>query len=193
MTTARQIITRAFKELQYFAEGEDPSAAAMADGLDALNSLIASWHNCGLLIAYPPGKTWVGDWAKNTSYAVDQATARNGCTYYCTVAHTSSDNDRPGASPNWSGYWVLFAETPMSLASTFWLDASHDRGVVALLAVEMAPNFNVEPRMLTLQKAREGLNAIHSQYFRVPNAQVDSGLVRMPSSIWPYQIPSVAS
>lgn len=193
MTTARQIITRAFKELQYFPEGENPSAEAMADGLDQLNSLLASWHNSGLLIFYPPGKRWVGDWKKNTSYAVDDAVNRNGNTYYCTAAVVSSINDEPGTSANWATYWTLYAETPMTLNSTFPLPTAHERGVVSLLAIEVAPLFNINPSAVTVMKAKDGMNAIYGQYFRVPEASVDPGITRMPSQIWPYQIPSVAS
>lgn len=193
MTTARQIIRRAVKELMYLAEGEDPSAETVSDGLDMLNGMIASWHHQGLMIFYPPGKTWVGDWKNNTTYAVNDAVSRNGNTYYCTTAHVSSINDEPGPSANWGTYWTLYAETPMTLDSTLAFDASHERGIVALLAVEMSPSFNLTPSPLTMRKADEGMTALYGAFYRVPLAQIDPGITRMPSQIWPYQIPSVAS
>jgi len=192
MTTARQIVTRALKLVSYYAENEEPSAASIADGLDALNAMLASWHNNGLLIFYPPGKNWLGDWKKNYVYAVDDAVSRNGSTYACAVAHTSTANDFPGSSANWGDYWTLYAETPMTLASTFPLEAHHERGVQALLAMDLAPMFNVEPSALVVRMANDGMNGIYGQYFRVPEASSDPGITRMPSQIWPYSIPSVS-
>jgi len=191
MTTARQICTRALKELVYFAEGETPSAESISDCLDALNGMMASWHNNGLLVFYPPGKNWLGDWKQNYTYAVDDAVSRSGRTYYCTTAHTSAANDRPGESSLWSSYWTLYAETPMTLETTFPLNPEHERGVVALLCVDIAPLFNKQPSPITLMKARDGMNAIYGQFFNVPNASVDSGITRMPSQIWPYSISQV--
>jgi hypothetical protein len=192
MTTAREIITRAFSLLQYYGEGESPSAQAMADGLAALNSLVASWHNDGLLVLYPPGKTWKGDWKKNYSYAVDDAVAVSGNTYYCTAAHSSTALDEPGRSPNYSSYWTLYAETPMTLASTFPLGTAHERGVQALLCMDLAPLFNMPVSQRVAEIAREGMAGIYGQYFKVPEASSDPGLTRMPSQIWPYSNSSVS-
>ena len=192
MTTARQIVTRALKLVMYTAEGETPSAESADDGLAALNSLMASWHNNGLLVFYPPGSNWLGEWKNNYGYAVGDGVNRNGATYSCSVAHTSSENDMPGSSPNWGNYWTLYAETPMTLASTFPLDASHERGVQALLAVELAPMFAVQINPLVLRMAADGMNAIYGQFFKVPEAASDSGITRMTSQIWPYSISSVS-
>lgn len=192
MTTARQIVTRALKLVMYTAEGETPSAESADDALAALNSLMASWHNNGLLVFYPPGSNWLGEWKKNYVYAVGDGVNRNGATYSCSVAHTSSANDLPGSSPNWGSYWTLYAETPMTLASTFPLDASHERGVQALLAVDLAPMFNLEVSPLVMRMAADGMNGIYGQYFKVPEAASDPGITRMPSQIWPYSIPSVS-
>lgn len=192
MTTARDIATRALKLLQYYAEGETPTPAAIADSLQAFNSLVASWHNDGLLIFYPPNTNWLGEWKKNYVYAVDDSVYRNGASYTCSVAHTSSANDLPGSSANWADYWTLYAETPMTLASTIPFDASHERGLVALVAQDLAPQFGVEISRRVAEMAREGLTAIYGQYFRIPEAASDPGITRMPSQIWPYSIPSVS-
>lgn len=191
MTTARDIVTRAIKLVGYYGEGEEPSAAAVRDGLQALNDLMASWHNQGLLVFWPPGTVYLGDWKASYVYAVGDAVSRSGNVYSCTAAHTSTTNDQPGNSPGWSSYWELYSETPLALSSTFPLDASHDRGVVAILALEVAPLFNVDPQATVVARAREGMVALYGTYFRVPNASVDSGITRMPSQIWPYSISQV--
>jgi hypothetical protein len=192
MTTAREIITRAFSLLQYYGEGESPSAQAMADGLAALNSMMASWHNDGLLVFYPPSSNWLGDWKKNYAYNVNDGVCVGGNTYTCAVVNTSTANDEPGRSPNWADYWTLYAETPMTLASTFPLGPAHERGVQALLCMDLAPLFNVPISPRIEQMANDGMNGIYGQYFKVPEASSDPGITRMPSQIWPYSVASVS-
>jgi len=193
MTTARTIVTRALKEMAYFAEGESPSAEAINDGLDALNGLIASWHNNGLLIYYPPGTNWRGEWVSGRLYAANDGVSRNGCTYSCSTDHTSTDDDKPGQSVNSGTYWTLYAETAMTLNSTLFFDASFERGIVSMLAMDLSSLFNVTPSPMTVVKAKDGLNAIYGRYFNVPLASSDPALTRMPSQIWPYTIPAVSN
>ena len=191
MTTARTIVTRALSELMYFAEGETPSAAAVADGLTALNSLMASWHTEGILWNFPPGTTWKKDWAVNITYSVNDSVARSGNTYTCTTAHLSSLNDKPGVSPDWADYWTLYAETPLTISSTFPLDAAYERGVVSMLAVELAPQFGKDPSPFTLRKASDGKTQIIAAFMPINPVSVDAGLTRMPSQIWPYNIDQI--
>lgn len=193
MTTARQIITRAFNEMMYYAEGEAPSAAAMADGLDLLNSMIASWHTVGMTIYYPPGTVWKDTWRTEKTYAVNDAVTLSGNVYVCILAHTSTPDDQPYQSVNGPTYWTLYAETPMTLDSTFFFPAHHERGIIALLAIELCPAFNMQPSALTVRKAMAGEQALYGQYFIVPLASADPGITRMPSQIWPYTIPNVSN
>ena len=193
MTTARQIVTRAFGELMFLDENETNTASQMADGLEALNSLIASWHTCGLSIYYPPGVTWQGEWRSGKVYASGNGVSVEGNTYTCGLAHTSSDDDKPGMSINSGTYWTLYAETSMGFDSTLFFPKQFERGIVAMLAVEIAPMFNMQPNPYTVAKAKEGMQAIYGQYFNVPLASSDPALTRMPSQIWPYTIPAVSN
>lgn len=188
MTTLRQICTRAFGELQYFPEGETPSAGAMADAVTALNSLVASWHTKGMLFYWPTGKTWRKAWATNTQYAVDDLVNRSGSLYVCTTLHTSSVNDRPGVSAAWSSYWTVYEETDLGLDDTIIVPREFDRGLVAMLAVEVAPMMGVNPSPFTMRKASEGETALLAAYMQIEPVGVDSGIIRMPSQIWPYNI-----
>lgn len=193
MTTARQIVTRAFGELMFLDENETNSDAQMSDGLEALNSMIASWHTDGLSIYYPPGVTWQGEWLSGKVYAALDGVSVNGNTYTCGTAHTSSDDDKPGKSINSGTYWTLYAETSMTFDSTFFFPKQFERGIVAMLAVEMAPMFSIQPSPLTLKKSTDGMSALYGQYFNVPLASSDPALTRMPSQIWPYTIPAVSN
>lgn len=188
MTTARQLIVRALGELQYFPEGESPSAGAVSDGLDALNALIASWHTESIIIAYPPATNWRGEWAERTVYAVNDSVSRSGNTYTCSTAHTASITDKPGVSQNGDTYWTLYAETPLTLSSSLPFPAPFERGVTSMLAVELGPMFGVDPSPLTLKKASDGKTALIAAYMQIQPVRVDNGLIRMPSQIWPYNI-----
>lgn len=195
MSTTRDVITRAFGELMFMAEGETPSAAAMSDALDALNDLLASWRTLGMVVVSVPGfptGNWRGDWQTNTSYAVSDAVMRSGSTYVCSTVHTSSLYDKPGVSPNWASYWTATAATTLALDDTFPVSAEFHRGIIAILAVEMAPKFNIDPKPLTMRKASEGLTALMAAFLPINPVRVDNGIIRMPSQIWPYNIDQVS-
>lgn len=192
MTTARQIIVRAIGELMYFPEGDEPSAGSVADGLTALNGLIASWQTEGIIINYPTGTNWRGEWYERAVYAVNDSISIGGATYRCILVHTASNYDRPGASANWSTYWTYYAETALTLTSTFPLPTPFERGVVSLLAIELAPAFGVEPSKYTSKKASDGKTALLAAYMPLSPVRIDNGLIRMPSQIWPYNVDIVS-
>ena len=188
MTTLRQVCTRAFGELQYFPEGEGPSAGAMADAVAAFNSLVASWHTRAMLFYWPSGKTWRKAWATNTGYAVNDLVSRSGSLYVCTTAHTSSVNDRPGVSAGWEAFWDVYREPALTLDDDIIFPPEFERGIIAMLAVEIAPMMGVNPSPFTMRKASEGETALLAAYMQIEPVAVDAGITRMPSQIWPYSI-----
>lgn len=50
--TAQQLVTRAYLLLNAVESGEDPTADESADGLDALNEMLANWAEDGLSVPY---------------------------------------------------------------------------------------------------------------------------------------------
>lgn len=48
MTTARDIVTMALKDLSVVESGEEPAGGEATDGLDALNQMLASWIYDGI-------------------------------------------------------------------------------------------------------------------------------------------------
>lgn len=191
MTTARDIVTRALSELRVVAAGETPSADDLAAGLDALNAMIAAWRTESIYITFPASTNWRGEWDTRVVYAVDDAVSRNGTCCTCTVAHTSSYYDMPIGSPNWASYWSLSSFTELAAGDTFPIPAQFERGVTAMLAVEIAPQFGTEPSPLTMRRASEGKTALFAAYMQITPARVDNGLIRMPSQIWPYNIDQI--
>jgi len=53
MTTARDIIKRALRQIGELASGEDPPAEDAADALTALNGMLAAWEIDGIRIGLP--------------------------------------------------------------------------------------------------------------------------------------------
>lgn len=192
MTKIREICTWAFGELQYFAEGETPSAGAMADAVRSLNRLVSSWHTMGMLIFWPTGKNWRSTWAVNTTYAVDDAVSRSGSIYVCTAVHTSSLADKPGVSANWASYWSIYRETAVAIDDDFPLPPEFEMGVTAMLAVQLGKIMGVTPGDQTRIDARAGETALYAAYLPINPVTVDNGLIRMPSQIWPYNIDQVS-
>lgn len=50
MSTSNEIVTKAMRRLGLVAPGESPSAADQQAGVDALNSMIASWKTMGVVV-----------------------------------------------------------------------------------------------------------------------------------------------
>lgn len=81
----------------------------------------------------------------------------------------------------WEQLGVDVNHTAYALGTTFALDAKHERGVVALLAIDIAGPFS-EPISADLaRRGREGWDALSSDYWLFDDMQVDSALQRMPS------------
>jgi len=196
MTTARDICTRALKELMFTAEGESPSSESMSDTLAALNGMLARWRTDGMVIpelaTFPTGVTWRGDWTTNINYSVSDAVMRSGSVYKCSAAHTSSTYDKPGVSPNWATYWTAYPFTDLTLDQAWPMGSEFTSGIVSMLCVEMSPSFNIDPKPFTVGRANACMTALLAAYLPIKPVQVDNGLIRMPSQIWPYQIDQVS-
>jgi hypothetical protein len=116
VSTSAQIVARALKRINVVAAGEDPSAVDAADGLAALNAMIAGWAADGINI-----------------------------------------------SP----------DVP--------LPSKHEEGVVAMLAVRLAPDYGRMPSPLVTEAANEGMYRLEADYISAPLARFDTALVDMPS------------
>jgi hypothetical protein len=116
MSSSAQIVTRAYKRLGLVEPGEDPAADMAADGLAALNAMLASWAAHGVNV-----------------------------------------------SP----------DVP--------LPAKHEKGVTALLAVDLSAEYpgSLTPRVEA--DAADGWQALQADYISAPLATFDCALVGMPS------------
>lgn len=65
-TTIKKVIESSLREIQALAEGEEASADMIADALELLNDLIASWSDEGFMIPYVTRDTLAGDNTKSS-------------------------------------------------------------------------------------------------------------------------------
>jgi hypothetical protein len=126
VSSSAQIVTRALKRLGLVDTAESPSAADAADGVAALNAMLASWEAKGVKV-----------------------------------------------SP----------DVP--------LPAKHEQGVVALLAVRLAPDYGAEASRQVQMDARDGWLSLQADYISAPLAVFDLGLTAMPSKVEPLTVATV--
>jgi hypothetical protein len=84
----------------------------------------------------------------------------------------------------WSIEGVDVAHVDMALTDEFTIPAEHHKGLVALLAVEIAPMFQVAPSAVLVALAEGAKRALQAAYFQPTELKVDKGLQRMPSRFW---------
>ncbi len=120
MSSSAQIVARALKRLNLVAPGEDPAAADAADGLAALNAMLAGWQADGIDV-----------------------------------------------SP----------DVP--------LPSKYEEGVVALLAVRLAPDYGREPAAQVQLDAIRGRKRLQAGYISPPLAKFDLALIASPSKVNP--------
>ena len=74
------------------------------------------------------------------------------------------------------GKWMTLS--PLAAASDVPINQDLHAGLEALLAVEIAPAFGVEPTKLLFEKARDAARQMRARFMRVPDAKIDNGLTR---------------
>lgn len=96
--TRNQIITRALRQIGAVSFGETPSADAIANGSDALNSLAQSLQNEGIML-------WSSDWTTQTLTASNVVLGSDSLNYTCIRSHTSATANKPITGANYTTYW----------------------------------------------------------------------------------------
>lgn len=74
----------------------------------------------------------------------------------------------------------------ISVAADLPLDDRFEQGLVAMLAVRLAPDYGIEPAASLLRDAEEGRAAITAAFLTVPRTQFDVGLTRSSTQNTPY-------
>jgi hypothetical protein len=85
---------------------------------------------------------------------------------------------------SWAAKSVYTGAPVLALADEFPFEDHHVLGVKAMLAVQLAPDYQKEAPPLVQRNAREGWSAIFSDFFVDEKTPVDLGLQGMPSQRW---------
>lgn len=57
----------------------------------------------------------------------------------------------------------------------------HTPGLIAMLAIKLAPDYGIEPSPLLIQEAKDGMKALLAAYVYAPDAQFDPAVRNLPS------------
>lgn len=198
MTTARDIVTRALQRLRIIALGEAVPAHLAADGLTALNDMLASWPSQGVFVStldfalsdefwffVPSDETtaktikaleYIGGWDASTNVPdLVSAVGERGDIYRVTVAGTTT----LGTLTPWEVGDTIVSD------GTNWLkgvsSSRFHRAIVDLLAVEIAPNHGREASAELQRAAARGWRTILAAFVKAPPAKFDRALVMMTS------------
>ena len=79
----------------------------------------------------------------------------------------------------------------VDVASDVPLPSRHEDGIVALLAVRIAPDYGKTPSAQVVADADKGWAGLLAEYIRAPRAQFDTALVNMPSQRYGYGIGAI--
>ena len=189
-TTVRTIVTDALFALRLSGLGEDAASEEATYALRIYNRMFAGWAQAGYTFDYPTVTTWRDAWIRARIYNVgDGVIHLAGKTYSCSTAHTSDQDNEPGASYGGAGYWTPHDYTTLALGDVFPLPADFEAAVVALLMKQLAGPFG---KALLPEQQMEAAAAEHTlaaTYFRVPDAVVDRALIIVPARRRPFTGP----
>jgi len=164
-TTAGDQINRALRLLGVLAEGETPSASTSQDGLVALNQMIESWSTERLsvfstqdqIFTWPAGQINrtlgpSGNFSGNRPILLDDATYYRdpGTNVSFGINMTYPDVDmyiypKPTRDLEWHFISVEELSNPATLTTALAFPPGYLRAFVYNLAMEIAPEFGVEP------------------------------------------------
>lgn len=201
MTTARQIVTSAFKQLLVTGVGETMPAEDAADALAMLNDMLHEWRTDSVDILHtdwtladtvsfwvPPkdadGATidavaYQGTWdATANTPTLATSVGTNGYVYKVATSGSTTLN----AVTTWTaGDYLVFDGW-----SQAWLKGRTSRqlesSIAAMLAVRMSSLFSMNATPELISRADDGWRKIQSIYVVAPLVSVDDALRRMNSN-----------
>lgn len=198
MATARDICTRALKRLGIVAVGESMTAAEAADALADLNDMIASWQTLGVntlasaftlndtVVFFVPPRildtetdrtstsdvlSYQGAWNASTNTpSLATATGTKGHVYKVSDAGSTVLDDLTSQAVD---DYIVFNGTEWLKGQS---SAKHIQGIIAMLAVRVAPDYGVAVPDVVARDAELGWRAILADYVRPPAATFDAML-----------------
>ena len=203
MATAGELIQGAMRLLGAIASGETPSAAENADGLSALNEMLASWSNDNLIIfkrtrevfslvgsqqnylmgdlqdfdtTRPTEITAIAVLRDNQEIPVNLVTAeqwerislKNLNQSYPTVAYAEVEGEHASIYfwpvPSEADSVVIYSRKPLgdftNVSDDVLFPDGYYRALRYNLALELAPEYGIEPSQLVFAIAQDSLEKI---------------------------------
>ena len=203
MTTAREIVTTMLRRIGAVTANESPTAGELVDGLSALNQMVESWANDGLLVYARTEESFTLTGA--TEYTVGSgqdfdtvpfnfivsAYVRQGTTDYPLTGITDREYARLSTKtttigvPDYYNYnngfpsailrfWPVPSEGTLYVVSekplisfaadtTISLPAGWERALISNGAIEVAPEYGLEPSASLANAAVTSLAGLRRQ------------------------------
>ncbi len=184
MATAEQIVTRALKRISNVAPGESPPPADLQDGLAALNEMISSWAADGLATAdqtlqasVVSGDPALRELESTSKLAIGMFVNGIGIPSGAAIKSIDSSSQVTMTQPATSTGSFSLSITALPF------DASHEAGVVAMLAVRLSEDYGKTPGPVLLRDADRGEERLRAAFTYVPRASFDTALTRTPSQL----------
>lgn len=185
MATSQQTVTRAYRDLGALDINSEASAAMMNHGLDMLSRMIAGWASSGVNVRLANASK-TGDTETNSNI-ISNMSSTTGVIAGMEVSGT-------GIQDGTTVIWVRETEVKIStlatadgttVALTFSslpIDAKYEDGVIAMLAVRLAPSTGLPVTTELKEIADNGWMALQAAYITAPMAQFDDALVGLSST-----------
>ena len=92
------------------AEIKEMVRTARQKGIKTIPALqVLSHQNGGVLSqVYPEYMLPESEWKEGSYYSSINCVEVDGIVYNCSIAHTSSQNNKPGYGANWQNYWITY-------------------------------------------------------------------------------------
>ncbi len=168
MTTARDIITSAYRRLGLLPLGADLDPDRAAAGLATYNDMLNAWAADGIFPGGPNPPIQQTDGFYADGDFIDGSVEITGGAY---PPYGPSDTSTPPAGPALS----------FSLDDAFPFLPQFVEGAKAMLAVELAPQSGIEPQTSIQKRAQKAHEALLAYYVIAPQAGQDTALTWMPS------------
>jgi len=96
--TRNKLITESLRKLGAVATGQNPTAAQLSEGAEALNVLVKALQDDNVML-------WTREWKTKTFTASSEVTGTDGNIYTCTRSHTATADNRPVTGAEYLSYW----------------------------------------------------------------------------------------
>lgn len=176
MSTALQVCNDALRKINVIEPGAAADGAELQGAIRALNLMVAGWASDGVHISIYGA---VAPWMPGAYYDTGAKVSNGSGVYTCTRPGTSDTSGGPSGNGTGIGdgtaVWAFYGTQGP-------IDPSLERSLIALLAVELCPDYGVEPSPSLQKQASNAWAALLAYYISAPTpTDIDPALKALPS------------